>query len=134
MKLLWFIALPLIAQESLTDRLESPSEKRARNVGTVVRLSNPPLNIFEIRTKSIAELGRPICIERVVIRARLFDGDRNGEGDIRFVEKTYVLQLIEQHNGITERRAVDLGRGRVLTWKVEAYPLMNDFICGTKWD
>jgi hypothetical protein len=100
-------------------------------VGTVRRVTNPPQNVFVIQTKGIAEIGA-LCLERIVVKARLLSGERNHEGDEVFVKKTYILELMEQHNGITRPRSVDLGPGKLLTMEVQAYPLINDFICGTK--
>ncbi len=97
-------------------------------VGTVKRVTNAPQNVFIIQTKGIAEIG-PLCLERVIVKARLLSGDRNSFGEERFVRKEYVLQLIEQHNGITRPRGIDLGRGKLLSMEVEAVPLKDDLIC-----
>ncbi len=113
---LFLLAVPMFSQEF---------------IGTVRRVTNPPLNIFVIETKGIVEIG-PLCLERVIVKARLLSGERNSAGEERFVRKEYVLQQIEQHNGITRPRSIDLGTGRLLTIEVEAVRLQDDLICGTK--
>ncbi len=118
MKLFWFLlSLPLAAQQGQSGLVHWE------------RLTNPPINVFLLKTPTIAELGRPICIDHITVTALLLDGGRDSEGDERRAVKTYQLTLIEQHNGLTRPRSVDLGSGHLLKIvKVESFPA-TDEIC-----
>jgi hypothetical protein len=90
------------------------------------RFSNPPTNVFAVSTPSIYDLGHVLCIDHITLTARLLDGSRHREGEERLVVKTYTLTLVEQHNGITRPRSLDLGRGRILSIKAEGFPATDD--------
>ena len=90
------------------------------------RFSNPPTNVFVVSTPSMYDLGHILCIDHITLTARLLDGSRYGEGEEKLVVKTYMLTLVEQHNGITRPRSLDLGRGRILSIKAESIPATDD--------
>ncbi len=102
--------------------LSALAQSQGDFVGTVKRYTNPPQNVFIFQTKSIAELGEPLCIDHLVFHARLLDGDRDSEGDDKGITVTYKLTLTEQRNGITRPRFVNFGRGHLLSYDSPGFP------------